>query len=99
MLFKDRNEAGQRLARALEGYQHDEVVVYALPRGGVPLAVEVAPAIEAPLDLLVVEKLGSPRAPERSAGAVSEDGCLALSDEGKAFDPAWIKAETERQVK
>ncbi len=100
MLFKDRNEAGEALARALEGFQHDEVVVYALPRGGVPLGVEVAPAIEAPLDLLIVGKLGHPLQPERSAGAVSEECSLVIRPEVKeSLDPAWLDQEIERQVK
>src|SRR6185503_6614411 len=97
MLFKDRHEAGEALARALEGLQHDEVVVYALPRGGVPLGIEVAQAIEAPLDLLIVRKLGNSGPGGRSPGVVTEDGNLVIDPEAKrSVDPDWLGKEVER---
>jgi len=70
MTFHDRADAGRRLARALAHYSHENVVVLALPRGGVPVAAEVASALDAPLDLLLVRKIGYPRQPELAMGAV-----------------------------
>ncbi len=73
--FKDRTDAGVRLARALERYRgRDDVVVLALPRGGVPVAYEVAAALEAPLDVFVVRKLGAPGQPELAMGAIASGG-------------------------
>lgn len=70
MPFKDRTEAGQRLAEALLAYKDVHPVVLALPRGGVPVAVEVAKALDAPLDLILVRKIGVPRQEELAMGAV-----------------------------
>lgn len=72
MLFHDRAEAGRRLAGLLRQYAHrPEVIVLALPRGGVPVAAEVATAIEAPLDVWVVRKLGLPGSEETAMGAIA----------------------------
>ncbi len=70
MPFKDRTEAGQRLAKALLTYKDLHPVVLALPRGGVPVAAEVAKALDAPLDLILVRKIGVPRQEELAMGAV-----------------------------
>ncbi|MBV8429361.1 MAG: phosphoribosyltransferase [Hyphomicrobiales bacterium] len=70
MPFANRIEAGRRLAQALIRYARDRVVVLALPRGGVPVAAEVASALQAPLDLVLVRKIGYPRQPELAMGAV-----------------------------
>lgn len=70
MPFADRTEAGRRLAAALEPYRADAPVVLALPRGGVPVAAEVARHLEAPLDILLVRKIGVPTQPELAMGAV-----------------------------
>jgi putative phosphoribosyl transferase len=70
MPFEDRTEAGRRLAEALLGYKETHPVVLALPRGGVPVAVEVAKALDAPLDLILVRKIGLPRQKELAMGAV-----------------------------
>ena len=79
--FRDRAAAGRRLAERL-GYLADEdVVVLGLPRGGVPVAFEVAAALQAPLDVIVVRKLGVPYQPELAMGAIGEDGVLVLNDE------------------
>lgn len=74
MRFSNRSEAGQQLAKALETYRGQDVVVLALPRGGVPVAAEVASHLGAPLDLLLVRKLGVPWQPELAMGAVIDDG-------------------------
>lgn len=70
MPFADRVEAGRTLARALGRYKGQPVVVLALPRGGVPVAAEVAAALDAPLDLVLVRKIGAPGQPELAMGAV-----------------------------
>ena len=72
MTFRDRTEAGQRLARALAAFKGKPAVVLALPRGGVPVAVEVAAALAAPLDLVLVRKIGVPGQPELAMGAAVE---------------------------
>jgi len=77
-MFQDRTEAGRQLATALAGYDRPHPLVLGLPRGGVPVAVEVATALAADLDVLVVRKLGAPGNPEFAMGAVGEDGALVL---------------------
>ncbi|MFO1097926.1 MAG: phosphoribosyltransferase family protein [Xanthobacteraceae bacterium] len=70
MPFRNRADAGRRLAAALAAYKNEQPVVLALPRGGVPVAAEVAAALHAPLDLVLVRKLGVPGQPELAMGAV-----------------------------
>jgi predicted phosphoribosyltransferase len=70
MTFRDRSDAGRRLAKALSGYKGRNAVILALPRGGVPVAAEVAAALKAPLDLILVRKIGVPTQPELAMGAV-----------------------------
>jgi len=77
MPFRDRTDAGRRLARALIGYKDQHPIVLALPRGGVPVAAEVARALDAPLDLLLVRKIGVPFHAELAMGAVV-DGSAPL---------------------
>src|SRR5260370_5777512 len=74
MGFKDRADAGKKLAKALAKYKDQRPVVLALPRGGVPVAAEVAAAMEAPLDLVLVRKIGVPMQPELAMGAVVDGG-------------------------
>ena len=79
MPFRDRREAGRRLAERLSGLRASSPLVLGLPRGGVPVAFEVANALGAPLDVLVVRKLGVPFQPELGMGAVGEDGVRVLN--------------------
>jgi putative phosphoribosyl transferase len=79
MPFRDRREAGRRLAERLSGLRASSPLVLGLPRGGVPVASEVAKALRAPLDILVVRKLGVPFQPELGMGAVGEDGVRVLN--------------------
>jgi putative phosphoribosyl transferase len=72
MLFQNRTDAGRQLAKALLKYRGRHPVVLALPRGGVPVAAEVASALDAPLDLLLVRKIGLPIQPELAMGAIAE---------------------------
>jgi len=78
MEFLDRTDAGARLAAELAGLVDERPVVVALPRGGVPIGVEVARALGAPLEILAVRKLGAPGNPELGVGAVAEDGTGVL---------------------
>lgn len=73
MSFRDRKDAGRRLAAVLMRYRDERPIILALPRGGVPVAAEVAEALDAPLDLLIVRKIGVPQQPELAAGAVVDD--------------------------
>ncbi len=76
-MFADRADAGRRLASALAAYRgRDGLLVLALPRGGVPVAAEVARALSAELDVLVVRKLGAPFNPELAIGAIASGGAL-----------------------
>lgn len=70
--FTDRRDAGQQLARLVQHLRGRDVVVLGLPRGGVPVAREVARALDAPLDVIIVRKLGLPRQPEVAMGAIGE---------------------------
>ena len=82
MVFADRADAGRRLAARLGHLRGEPVVVLGLPRGGVPVAFEVAPALDAPLDVIVVRKLGVPFQPELGMGAVGEGGVRIINDRG-----------------
>jgi putative phosphoribosyl transferase len=80
--FADRREAGKELATKLRAYHGGkDVVVLALPRGGVPVAFEVAEALDAPLDIFVVRKLGMPGHPEYAIGAIASGGVRVLSED------------------
>lgn len=74
MPFSDRTEAGRQLAKALARYKGQPVCVFALPRGGVQVAAEIAEALGAPLDLLLVRKIGATMQPELAVGAVVDGG-------------------------
>ncbi|MBW3658251.1 MAG: phosphoribosyltransferase [Actinobacteria bacterium] len=74
MRFTDRTEAGRRLGEELAVHDLDDALVLGLPRGGVPVAAEVAGVLDAPLDVLVVRKIGAPRNPEFAVGAIGEGG-------------------------
>nr|WP_231846609.1 phosphoribosyltransferase [Mycobacterium leprae]AAA63059.1 u650s [Mycobacterium leprae] len=79
-LFDDRVDAGRHLAERLESLRGKDMVVLGLPRGGVPVAFEVAKALRAPLDVLVVRKLGVPFQPELAFGAIGEGGVRVTND-------------------
>ncbi|MGK9165182.1 phosphoribosyltransferase [Inquilinus limosus] len=103
MRFRDRTEAGRRLAGALARYRDAHPIVLALPRGGVPVAFEVARALAAPLDVLLVRKIGAPGYPELGIGAVidGKNPRVVLNDavmREVAPRPGYVEAETERQL-
>ena len=82
MLFKDRLDAGRQLASRLSAYAaRSDVIVLALPRGGVPVASEVARELQLPFDVFLVRKLGVPAHPELAMGAIAEGGVEVLSDD------------------
>lgn len=102
MPFKDRSDAGRKLARALAGYAEQQPIILALPRGGVPVAAEIAAALHAPLDLILVRKVGVPFQPELAMGAVVDGGAplivrnedvLRLAGVGEAEFTAVCDAE------
>jgi len=101
--FRDRAEAGWHLAAHLQRFKPHHPVVLALPRGGVPVAYEVAEALRAPLDLVLVRKIGAPGHPEFGLGAVV-DGArpqVVLNEDIVAqleVSPAYIEAETRREL-
>lgn len=79
-MLRDRRDAGRRLARGLRHLKGPETIVLGLPRGGVPVAYEVAEELRAPLDVIVVRKLGVPTQPELAMGAVGEDGVTVVNE-------------------
>ena len=79
MVFADRVDAGAQLAARLESFRGQDAVVLGLPRGGVPVAAEVAKALDLPLDVIVVRKLGVPFQPELAMGAIGEEGARLLN--------------------
>lgn len=95
--FADRAEAGRELAAALSDYAgRDDVLVLALPRGGVPVAFEIAQELGVPLDVFVVRKLGLPVQPELAMGAIASGGIRVLNDE--VVHGAGVSAETIEEV-
>ena len=100
MVFNDRADAGRKLADALQEYKGGNVVVYALPRGGVVLGIEIAKALNAPLDLIIVRKVGHPDSPEYAIAAVAEDGHTVMNRfEVDCVDEVWFDeaVRTEQQ--
>ncbi|MBH0122735.1 phosphoribosyltransferase [Rhodococcus sp. HM1] len=81
MRYASREEAGRRLARSVGHLRDAKPVILALPRGGIPVAREVARELDAPLDVLVVRKLGVPWQPELAMGAIAEGGARILNEE------------------
>ena len=97
-MFKDRAEAGQKLARKLESYRGKDALVLALSRGGVVLGAEIAQALALPLDIIVTRKIGHPSNPEYAIGAVDEEGFSIWNQaEAVALNPKWLRAETAKR--
>src|SRR5438477_10698172 len=102
-LFRDRRDAGRQLAAALAHYRQDRPIVLALPRGGVPVGFEVAKSLTAPLDVLLVRKIGAPGHEELALGAIVDghDPQLVLNEDvvrAVAPRPGYIEAEEQRQL-
>ena len=81
-MFKDRKDAGKQLADRLNKYiGQEDVLILALPRGGVVIGFEIANRLRAPLDVLIVRKIGHPSQPELVVGAISETGCIVYNED------------------
>lgn len=103
-MFTDRRDAGRRLAARLGHLAEADAVVLALPRGGVPVAFEVARALRAPLDVLLVRKIGAPFNSELAAGAVVDgtEPVLVRNEEvvrAYGIEDEWMRAEAERELR
>jgi predicted phosphoribosyltransferase len=99
MHFKDRADAGQKLAKNLQKYKGiKNVVVYALPRGGVVIGSQVAKKLGCPLDLLIIRKIGHPFSEEYAIGAISEKGNAVFNQaELQSIDKKWLEDEIEKK--
>lgn len=100
MRFIDRTDAGQQLAKALASYANEKPVVLCLPRGGVPVGFEIARVFDAPLEVLIVRKLGAPGWPELGVGALAEGGVLVADEDAWRFGvgPHELAAVAAREV-
>lgn len=98
-MFSDRVEAGQKLAKKLITYKEkSDVVIFALPRGGVVVGAEVAQTLHAPLDIVVPRKIGAPGNPEYAIGALTETGEAIFNEaERVQVDPKWLAMEMEKE--
>ncbi len=99
--FRDRVDAGRRLAAQLAEYRGKQAVVLAIPRGGVVVGFEVARALGASLDVIVPRKIGAPGNPELAIGAVTEDGTAILNQalvEQLGVTPEFVEAEKAEQI-
>ena len=100
--YRNRTEAGRALGQALARFSgRGDVIVLALPRGGVPVAAEVAHALEAPMDVYLVRKLGAPGHPELAMGAIGSGGVRVLNEDVVAtlgVTEAMIEAVAEREA-
>jgi putative phosphoribosyl transferase len=99
--FKDRAEAGRKLADALDKkYAGEEGVVYPLPRGGIPLGLEIARRLNMPIDLVIPRKIGHPFNPEYAICAVCENGGMVCNEwEVSQVDPAWFEQRLKSERK
>lgn len=101
MYFKDRSEAGQRLAEKLTKYlRRKDAIVLALPRGGIFIGAEIAKALKIALDVIITRKIGAPGNPEFAIGALSENGEVIFSDTtltAYGINNAYIKKKIEQE--
>jgi len=103
MIFQDRRDAGKRLAQELLRFKASDPIVLALPRGGVPVAFEIARALEAPLDLVLVRKIGAPDQPELALGAVvdGEKTEIVVNEdvlEALALSESFVRERAAREI-
>ena len=100
-MFKDRKEAGMQLAEELKAYAgRNDVIALALPRGGVVTGAEIAKRLKAPLDVLIVRKIGHPWEQELAAGAVAETGAIVYNEDiarGYGVTREYLDDEADRQ--
>ncbi len=81
VLYKNRTDAGKKLAKRLENYKGKNILIFAIPRGGVPVGYKVAKFLKAPFDVIVARKLHIPWSPEAGFGALAPDGTMILNEE------------------
>ncbi|MHA1262128.1 MAG: phosphoribosyltransferase [Candidatus Freyarchaeota archaeon] len=101
-MFRDRVEAGTKLAKELQAYKRENPVVLAIPRGGVVVGYEVARELGAPLDIVIPRKIPSPHNPELGVGAVAQDGTVIINQQIKEYlnvSDEYIQEEAERQIR
>lgn len=99
--FKNREEAGKRLAKKLLEYRGKTTIVFAIPRGGVVTAYEIAKTLDAPLDIIIPRKIGAPGNQELAIGAVTEDGTTILNTRlvtMLGISDAYIESEKTKQI-
>ncbi|MBI3753813.1 MAG: phosphoribosyltransferase [Deltaproteobacteria bacterium] len=101
MLYKDRRDAGKKLASKLIHYKNrEDTLVLALPRGGVVVGDEIARVLHCPLDIIIIRKIGAPMQPELAIGAISETGTVVLNQDiisVYGISEQYIKREISRQ--
>lgn len=99
MMFQDRIEAGQKLKEKLKIYKNKkDAVILTIPRGGVVLGFEIAKALNLPLDIVIVRKIGAPGNPEFAVGAVDQNGKILKNPEVRV-PPDYLKEEAEKEKK
>lgn len=97
--FENRSDAGRQLCQLLTKYKGENVVVYAIPRGGITIAEPIAKYLNAPIDLLLSHKIGHPYQPEYAIAAISSSGYMVgNSDELLLVDKQWLHREQEKQL-
>ncbi|EKD45683.1 MAG: phosphoribosyltransferase [uncultured bacterium] len=95
IIFRDRKEAGQKLAELLKSYTAEKPIILAMPRGGVVVAYEIAQALKAPLDVIVSRKIGAPSQPEYAIGAIAPGDIRVFNDEAiSSLDISKTEIET-----
>lgn len=96
-MFRDRQEAAERLAVRLKKLTGTNPLILAIPRGGVPMGRVIADALDGELDVVLVRKIGAPGSPEFAIGAVSEDGSISMEETARHFRQEDIKREIKIQ--
>lgn len=100
-VFRNREEAGKKLAGQLESYKDKDPVVLALPRGGVPVGYEISRSLDAPLDVILARKIGAPGQPELAIGAVAPGGVQTINEHlvrWLEIPEEWIESRAAREL-
>jgi len=99
-MFRDRDDAADRLAQALEPFSEKSPLVLAIPRGAVPMGRRIADALGGDLDVVLVRKIGAPYQPELALGAIDENGEVhwASPEAARRVDPMWLEHEKREQL-
>jgi putative phosphoribosyl transferase len=96
-MYKNRKEAGEKISEHLMGYRDEDAVLLAIPRGGVPVAYEVAQRTGLPLDVIVVKKIGHPHNPEYAVGAASVNSTFINPDNIRGVQQSYLEKQKERK--